>query len=84
MSPETPSPATPPAHTSPMQMFTPSPPTTVSPRVYSWQRHAIPAIPTSPTLARYRDGLLATARPRMPVTRIEVVPARIRVQGTVM
>ncbi|KAF9006164.1 hypothetical protein BDQ17DRAFT_1352880 [Cyathus striatus] len=87
MTPETPSPSTSSAQTSqftPMQMITPSPPTTVSPRVYSWQRHAIPAIPTSPTLARYRDGPLTSTRPRMPITRIEVVPARIRVQGTVM
>ncbi|TFK39771.1 hypothetical protein BDQ12DRAFT_510472 [Crucibulum laeve] len=99
ISSESPSPRTPPpqtyrTRTPSHSMMTPSPAPTVTPRVYGWQRHGIPAIPTSPTGARMttnaatttsdRDTPLPNPRARMSFARIDAQPARIRVQNTVM
>lgn len=66
-------------------MVTPSPPPSVTPRVYSWQNHPFPAIPTSPTVIRGNsDGPLTNPRARMSYTRIETTPARVRVSNIAM
>lgn len=66
-------------------MFSMSPPPSVTPRFYSWQRHAIPTLPSSPSLARgNRDGPLTNPRARMSFARIDSSPARIRIPNTVM
>lgn len=65
--------------------FTMSPPPSVTPRFYSWQHHPIPALPSSPSLARgNRDGPLTNPRARMSFARIDSSPARIRIPNTVM
>lgn len=62
-----------------------SPPPSVTPRFYSWQHHPIPALPSSPSLARgNRDGPLTNPRARMSFARIDSSPARIRIPNTVM
>ncbi|KAF8159425.1 hypothetical protein B0H34DRAFT_703400 [Crassisporium funariophilum] len=94
-SPDSPEPVTPstlPVHTmyqprpqtqSMAAALTPSPPPSVTPRFYSWQRHSIPAIPSSPTLVRgNRDGPLTNPRARMSFARIDPSPARIRIANT--
>lgn len=57
-------------------MLTPSPPPSVSPRVYSWQHHPIPALPASPTGTRGNN--------RMPLPRLETAPTRILISNSVM
>ncbi|CAA7269225.1 unnamed protein product [Cyclocybe aegerita] len=62
-------------------MLSPSPPPSITPRFYSWQHHPIPAIPSSPTLARgTRDGPLTNPRARMSFARIESSPGPTRVR----
>jgi hypothetical protein len=79
-SPSPDSPATPPSLTTPLrqsrQMLTPSPPPSITPRFYSWQTHAIPSLPTSPTIIRSSN--------RRPLARLQTSPARVRVPNTVM
>lgn len=80
-SPDSPAtPATPPSPSTPLhqsrQMLTPSPPPSVTPRFYSWQTHAIPSLPTSPTIIRGNN--------RRPLARLQTSPARVRVPNTVM
>ena len=79
-SPSPDSPATPPSPTTPLrqsrQMLTPSPPPSITPRFYSWQTHAIPSLPTSPTIIRGSN--------RRPLARLQTSPARVRVPNTVM
>jgi hypothetical protein len=64
-------------------MFTPSPPPSVTPRFYSWQSHAIPAIPTSPTRLRgARDGPLTNPLARRSLLRIGTGQAPVLVSNT--
>lgn len=67
-------------------IFTPSPPPTVTPRIYSWQSHPIPAIPASPTAFRgNRDGPLTNPRARRSFARLGplVTPAPVMLTNTV-
>lgn len=82
-SPDSPSPSTPPpAIYNLRSMISPSPPPSVTPRLYSWQHHPIP---TSPTISRgNRDGPLTNPHARMSFARIDSSPARIRVMNTVV
>ncbi|KAH9479334.1 hypothetical protein JR316_0007924 [Psilocybe cubensis] len=86
-SPDSPSmPSTPPSGVAfPQALLTPSPPPSVTPRIYSWQRHSIPSLPSSPSLLRgNRDGLLTNPHARMSFARIDSSPARIRIPSGVM
>jgi hypothetical protein len=89
-SPDSPAPpSTPPLHITYRQqvqsMVTPSPPPSVTPRFYSWQHHAIPVLPASPSLVRgTREGPLTNPRARMSFARIDSSPAPIRIPSTVM
>jgi len=52
-------------------MMTPSPPPTVTPRLYHWQNHPIPAIPTTPTVVGgNRDGPLTNPHARISYARL--------------
>lgn len=66
----------------PQTMLTPSPPPTVSPRIYRWQHHPLPIGPTSPTIAR--DGPLPNHRARRSSVQIDVSPAPVLVQNVAM
>ncbi|KAF5316227.1 hypothetical protein D9619_006258 [Psilocybe cf. subviscida] len=66
----------------PNRLFTPSPPTSVPPRFYSWPAPATPASPSF--LPVTRDGPLPNARARMSYTRIDTTPVRVRITNPVM
>jgi hypothetical protein len=65
-------------------VFTPSPPPTVTPRIYTWNHHATPASPPSPTVARSMGGPLTNPNARMSLARISITPARVRVPNAVV
>ncbi|KAJ7504269.1 hypothetical protein B0H11DRAFT_1981445 [Mycena galericulata] len=81
--PESPvSPSTPPAVYTHLQMMTPSPPPTVTPRIYMWggARTHVPASPASPSVrhAHSPGPLLANPAARQSLARL---PTRRRVQN---
>lgn len=57
-------------------VFTPSPPPTVTPRLYSW-RHGAPPSPTSPITGRNIGGPLTNPGARMSLARINLTPVRV-------
>lgn len=79
------SPSTPPGTLYSRQIqhvFTPSPPPTVTPRIYTWN-HDVPASPTSPTTGRNIGGPLTNPGARMSLARININPVRVRAGAVV-
>jgi len=76
------SPSTPPDHFHfrTQTIFTPSPPPTVTPRIYTWN-NPTPTSPTSPTTSRSTGGPLTNPNARMSLARISIAPARVRIQN---
>lgn len=66
-------------------LLSPSPPPSVTPRIYSWPYYQVSPVPTSPTPARgSRDGPLTNPRARISFARIDSAPVPIRVTSFVM
>ncbi|RDB23462.1 hypothetical protein Hypma_008970 [Hypsizygus marmoreus] len=79
LSPESPSTPTDNIFSRHMQtMYTPSPPPSVTPRVYHWNTVPLNA-PTSPLAARGGAGPLTNPNARMSLARIDIAPSRVRV-----
>ncbi|KAG5647528.1 hypothetical protein DXG03_009465 [Asterophora parasitica] len=71
-------------------LLTPSPPPSVTPHVYTWnRRYALGHAPTSPLAAQSTAAATTNAGPltnpsaRMSLARINVAPARVRIQNAV-
>ncbi|KAF9466136.1 hypothetical protein BDZ94DRAFT_1252195 [Collybia nuda] len=61
-------------------VLTPSPPPTVTPRLYTWNND-VPTSPTSPTTGRNMGGPLTNPGARMSLARINIAPVRVRTQA---
>ncbi|KAF8075129.1 proline-rich protein [Lyophyllum atratum] len=62
-------------------MLTPSPPPSVTPHIYTWQHRLALAVPTSPLGGQSTAGPLTNPSARMSLARINIAPARIRIQN---
>ncbi|GLB41657.1 hypothetical protein LshimejAT787_1002570 [Lyophyllum shimeji] len=63
-------------------MLTPSPPPSVSPHVYRWQNRTALAVPASPLSSQGAAGPFTNPSARLSLARINVAPARVRIQNT--
>lgn len=87
--PSTPSPVSPVSPVTPTNdlyarempsLRTPSPPPTVTPHLYTWRRIPL-AAPTSPLSSHSTGGPLTNPSARMSRARINIAPARVRIQN---